>query len=551
MIMKNLKKYIRLVYMTVIIIFNLQLLNSCDDDFLEGKPLDKVSDADVWTDVSLAQFFVNDIYGNMRDGWGNHMSLSVCSDESFARERTGAHLVQRGGINPSDLGHIDWTWNHYYGIISQCNLYMSNIEGVNGATLIAKNEELINRTTSEVKTLRAFAYHRLSSFFGGVPLITTQLKLDDNLNIPRNSYDEVVNFIVEQLDEAASVLPLTYSDDNGRITKGAALALKSRVLLYAASALHNPENSRPKWQDAADAAKAVIDLDLYSLHPDYEETFNENGNFNEEIIWALVRNNDVWKRFRAEKKLWPNGSAGVAVTVPTRRQVDAYETINGLSIDEDPEYDPQNPWVNREPRFNATILADGMPWRDRVIETFRPGGLDSPDSPSGPWNASYTGYYTKKMTLENYGRSLSTSSSPNWIMFRYAEILLNYAEAQFRLGNEDVAREYINKVRSRPSVDMPNVTDTGDKLLARIKNERMVELYLEEHRFFDIRRWKEKFPANDWLQKVDVHKDPATGERTISYSNLQEWALPDHTYLLPIPLSEIEKSPALEQNPGY
>lgn len=550
--MKIFNNHIRTFKLIGLTIISIILFYGCTNDFLEGKPLDKISDADVWTDVGLAQNFVNDIYGEMRDGWGNHMSLSVTSDESFARERTGAHLVQRGDINPSSLGHIGWTWNHYYSIVARCNIFMTNMEGPNGEELIASNQEEMVKSIAEVRTLRAFAYHRLSSLFGGVPLITKKLSLEDDLNIARSSYNEVVDFIVEELDDASAVLPLTYSDNNaGRITKGTAMALKSRVLLYAASALNNPSNDQGKWQMAADAAKAVIDLNIYSLNQNYEQTFNEEGNFNQEIIWALVRNNDIWLKFRAERGLFPNYDGGWAVTVPTRRHVDAYETINGLSILEDPDYDPQNPWVNRDPRFYATILYDGCPWRDRLIETFKPGGIDSPDSSKDPWNASYTGFYTKKMVIENWDRPVSESSSPNWIMFRYTEILLNYAEAEFNLGNEGIARDYVNMVRSRPSVEMPEITDTGNNLMARIKNERRIEFYLEEHRFFDIRRWKEIYPQNDWIQKVDVFKDPDTGVRTISYSNLQEWALPEHTYVLPIPLSEIERNPELQQNPGY
>lgn len=524
------------------------LFHACSNDFLEGKPLDKITEVDVWSDPALAQGFVNEIYAEMRDGWGNHLSLSVSSDESFARERTGAHLIQRGEINPSDLGHLDWTWEHYYEIIARSNLFLTNMESDNGQGLIAE-EPILNRSMGETKVLRAFAYHRLSSLYGGVPLILKKMSMEDELNVPRNSYQEIIDFIVKELDEAAVALPTEYSDDNyGRITKGAALALKSRVLLYAASALHNPGNDAGKWQKASDAAKAVIDMNSYTLHPDYAQTFNEEGNHNNEIIWALVRNNDLWEKFKAERNLFPNYDGGYAVTVPTRRHVDTYETINGLSIDEDPTFDPQNPWADRDPRFYFTILFDGAPWRDRQIETFLPGGKDSPDSPKDAWNASFTGYYTKKMVLENWSRSISESSSPNWIMLRYTEMLLNYAEAEFQLGNEATAREYVNLVRSRPTVEMPAITDSGDRLLARIKNERRVEFYLEEHRFFDIRRWKETFPANDWIQKVDVHKDPQTGIRTISYSNLQEWALPEHTFLLPIPLSEIQKNPKLEQN---
>src|SRR5690606_9934079 len=195
-------------------------------------------------------------------------------------------------------------------IIARCNLFLTNMESVNGQELIAEEAQL-NRSIAEAKALRAFAYHRLSSLFGGVPLILDKLTLEDDLNVVRNSYDEVVDFIVKELDEAAAALPPEHSDDDyGRITKGAALAVKSRVLLYAASALNNPGNDAGKWQKASDAAKAVIDLNLYSLNPNYAQTFNEEGNFNNEIIWALVRNSDIWEKFNAERNLFPNYEGG-------------------------------------------------------------------------------------------------------------------------------------------------------------------------------------------------------------------------------------------------
>lgn len=527
-------------------------LYSCDDEFLTGSPLDKVSDADVWEDIGLVETFVNEIYGDMRTGHSQHMSVSVTSDESYARERSGAHLVQAGGINPSDLGYMGWTWGHYYDIIASANIFTTNIQGESRDNLRAQDEEKLNRMIGEVKVLRAFAYHRLSSLYGGVPLITTTFSLDDDMAVTRNSYDEVVDFIVSELDEAAALLPASHPDSEaGRVTEGAALAIKSRALLYAASPLHNPSNDQSKWQEAADAAKAVIDLNRYFLHPDYAETFTEEGNFNDEVIWELVINSDVWQRFNLERNLFPNGDGGWAVTVPTRRQVDTYETINGLQPEDDPSYDPQDPWVDRDPRFHATILYDEAPWRDREIEVFRPGGFDSPDSPSAPWNASWTGYYTKKFVDEDFDRSLGESSSANWIMARYGEILLNYAEAQYFLGDEGTARDYVNMVRSRPSVNMPDVTDSGQDLFERIKNERRVELYLEEHRLFDIRRWKLEYPADDWIERVNVDLDTDTGEKTISYSDLQKWALPEHTYLIPIPEDEIQRNSLLEQNPGY
>ena len=529
---------------------------SCSDSFLDDiKPLDKISDANVWTDIKLVEGFVNDIYSDFRSGWLTNMYISAMGDDAYARERSGAFLVQQGGINPSNLGYASTIWPTNYNKITKCNAVLDRLQGEVLDNLKSQDEERVNLLIGEVKLIRAWAYHRLAASFGGVPLITRKLSMDDEIDIPRNSYGEIVEFIVSECNEAANLLPLEWDASNlGRPTKGAALALKSRMLLYTASPLHNPGNEISKWQDAADATKAVIDLNLYSLNPDYLGTFTEEGNFNDEIIMEIVYNNDVWRRFTVERNMFPGAESGRAVCVPVQSHVDAYETINGLRIQDDPTYDPQNPYVNRDPRFHDVILHDGAPWRDRnlvprLIEVFEPGGRDT-RAMSGT-NATQTGYYANKFADVNWTRPIQESSSPNWILFRYAEILLNYAEAQYHLGNEDVAREYVNMVRSRPSVMMPAVTASGEDLLDRIKNERRIELYLEEHRFFDIRRWKETYPEDFWLQRVDIWKDLDTGERTFSFYNLLDFKLPEHTCLLPIPQIEIDRSPALVQNPGY
>ncbi|HYH55264.1 MAG TPA: RagB/SusD family nutrient uptake outer membrane protein, partial [Anseongella sp.] len=308
-------------------------------------------------------------------------------------------------------------------------------------------------------------------------------------------------------------------------------------------------NEQARWQKAADAAKAVIDLNRYALHPDYSTVFTEP--FNQEMIWEKVMNNDVLHQETIERYFFPNGSGGFAVTVPTHRQVEAYETTNGLLPKDDPSYRLDRFWEDRDPRFYATILYDGAPWKGRQIETFLPGGRDSNQGNEG-WNASYTGYYTRKYVDESVESPGSTnSSSPNWPYCRYAEILLNYAEALFYLGEEGLARQYLNMVRSRPSVQMPPVTGSGPDLLERIRNERRVELYLEEHRFFDMRRWKLTVPSGDYLKKLNIVLNASTGNKTYSLSNLMEFALPERMYLLPVPQEEINKNPLLEQNPGY
>lgn len=546
------------VKILAVLFFNFLLLGalpSCDD-FLDKEPLDKIAGDAVWQDIALMDAYVIQTYREIRAPHSNHYHYSTCSDESFARERTPAHLIQRGDISPSDLGRMGYAWPEYYEIITRSNIFLSEIERADFSDYTPEEKEQINILIGEMKFHRARAYNRLASLFGGVPLITEPFSLNDNFDVSRNSYDDVMNFVVAELDEAAELLPLERSSsERGRVTKGAALGIKSRALLRMASPLNNPGNERSKWQAAADAAKAVIDLNLYSLYPDYGELFREEGNFNNEVIWERVIDNQKVRTMGIERDLFPNGFGGWAVCVPTQRQVDAYETANGLYINEDPSYNPAKFWENRDPRFYATILYDGAPFRGREIETFMPGGMDSFSGPIGQWNASYTGYYTRKFVNEfldgSPGGSSGNTSNPNWPYLRYAEILLNYAEASYHLGEEGVAREYLNMIRSRPSVNMPDVTDAGEDLLKRIKNERQVELYMEEHRFFDIRRWKEVFPENDHIKKMNVEIDPDTGEKTYFLTNVIEWALPEHTYRIPIPQDEITRSPGLEQNPGY
>jgi len=198
------------------------------------------------------------------------------------------------------------------------------------------------------------------------------------------------------------------------------------------------------------------------------------------------------------------------------------------------------------------ILYDGAPWQDREIETFRPGGADSEDGNEG-WNATWTGYYPRKFIDESITRPSSTNiSDPQWIYSRYGEILLNYAESMFYLGEEDIAREYLNIVRSRPSVNMPPVTDSGESLERRIQNERRIELYMEEHRWFDVRRWKiADITENKPAERVSISKNMLTGEKTYKIEVFEDRKFLERNYLVPIPQTEIDKNPFLTQNPGY
>lgn len=529
---------------------------SCDKDVLNTEPLSQFAEDVVWSDPALMDTYISNTYRVLPNGFQFQSRRLFCvSDESKARILDSYSVVNKGNITPAALGPLDyWIGSSsrpgYYQAITQCNLFLQKINESD----IDIDIELKNRMIGEIKTLRAFSYFRLISFFGGVPLITEPFELNDDFNLPRTSYDECMDFVTNELDEAINLLPLDYDAENqGRITQGAAMAIKSRALVYAASPFNNPSDDTEKWQKASDAAKAVIDLNKYQLFPDYKSMFQEANNYNSEMIWVRPFNRIVdYETVYLELRFYPIGDNGYGQINPLQNLVDQYETMNGLLPVNDPTFDPQNPFVNRDPRFYATILYDGATFKDREIETFLPGGRDTNEGAITPWNASETGYYARKYIDESItDPNTVNSSDPTWPFIRYSEVLFNYAEAQYHLGNEGICREYINRVRARPSVDMPPVTESGDELLKRLYNEKFIEFAFEGHRYFDVRRW-EIAPEvlNVPAKGISIQKD-ANGNKTYEDFIVEERNFYDRNYLVPIPQSEIEKNSQLEQNPGY
>jgi hypothetical protein len=556
----NKEKYKRVKIKGIFLFITLAAV-SCSE-VLEKSPIDSYSDAAVWDDEALVEAFANTAYKTIPFGFQNEngwrfMPYANMSDESNSRNSaTNIQIIIEGNASPSYLGPMDvWTgpddWT-YWEPINQANIFLDKIQS---STI---DEDVITRLSAEMRAVRAYSYFKFISHYGGVPLITEPFALGDDFRVTRNSYDEVMNFVISELDAAIPDSPLEYEASNdGRVTKGAAMAIKARALLYAASPLNNPENDRQKWQAAADASKAIIDLNQYELHADYKALFTESGGYNtEEIIWGRPQNIDVDEEVIVERLLFPNGWLGFAHSHPLQNLVDDYEMSNGLKIEEEGSgYDPQDPYVDRDPRFYYTILYDGAPFKERTIETFTPGGQDSPDGFESAWNASETGYYIRKFIDESQCGCTSNaagSSSPTWIWFRYAEVLLNYAEAMFMLGDEATAREYINKVRSRPGVEMPPVTESGDALWNQLVQERRIELVFEEFRFFDVRRWKIATEVlSEDRMRMNVHRDPDTGEKTYNVEFFQPAQFNEWNYLAPIPQIVIDQNSQIEQNPGY
>jgi starch-binding outer membrane protein, SusD/RagB family len=535
---------------------SLSCLFSCSD-FLDVQPLDSFTDGAIFKDPVLTETYVNMRYTEIRDGFGQSAMRYVCDEAYNNFNWQSAYLYNRGEVTPDQMGGFD-VWKSYFVAIKNCNIFFQNIG------LLKTDKATVDRLTGEVTYLRAMFYSELINRYGGVPIIEKVFGLNDDMMVKRNSYEECVSFIVKELDKAALLLPVNHSDKNfGRATKGAALALKSKVLLYAASPLWNTANDKPKWQAAADAAKAVIDLkdggaSVYELDPDYKGMFITNKS--KEIIFMKEYNSEFGTWYDWENS--PNGFNGYSATCVLQDMVDSYELEDGTMPTDNLYSQGGDPWAGRDPRFYASVVCDGQQFRGREIEFFisstgdpAKSGMDS-EFGVDDWNASKSHYTIRKFMDESLRDIWNSKSAQPWIYSRLGEIYLNYAEAMYNLGDEVTARLYVNKIRERARAGkaniLPDVTATGAALLAKIQHERKVELAFENHRFFDVRRWKiaevtEKMPA----RKISIIRDDVTKVKTYKIEVLQERNfLPQH-YLLPIPRSETQKNSLLVQNPNY
>jgi len=564
---------------TIYIAAAVSILTSCKKDFLDITPTDRLSDAAITGDSTIFESFVINRYLGTRltekeaegtlPGFGRGFEYAMWSsltDESIYNNDDNTWLVQRGQLSPDNTGIAGTIWGRSYRSIRECNYALANIDKVSMSP--AHRKVLI----AEIRFIRAFRYHDLIRNYGGVPLMgDVVMKLEDNLTdetlFQRKSITECINYVVSELNAAAADLPLsnydvsnnkTFGWSRGRATKGAALALKSRLTLYAASPLYNAGT----WQAAVDAAQAVMNLNKYSISGDYQNMFIGSGD-NPEVIFARYYTVGA-RHVPMEIANGPNGYDGWGGNLPLQNLVDSYEMNNGKLIgDPTSGYNEQDPYKNRDPRFYATILYNGAPYRGRAVETFIPGGRDSKDGPSN-WNTSKTGYYLRKFIDESMpiNNPWNIAGLQPWIYFRYAEILLNYAEAANEVsgpnaipqGGTITARTAVNMVRSRAGVNMPGLSAglSQAEMREAIRRERRVELAFEEHRFYDVRRWKiasqtENAPA----EGIIVTK---TGN-TFSYQKkiaLDSRKFEDKHYWLPIPRAEIRASgDKLKQNPDY
>lgn len=512
--------------------------------------------------------YLSGVYSLLPEGlnrFGGDAMLSDATDDAeFVIEASDIQKYNIGSWNAVE--NPDNLWNRYYTGIRRACEFIENVNRINldSYRLDPKNQiEYQNRLKdirmwrAEARFLRAYFHFELLKRYGPIPIITSTLSINGNYeNIPRPTMKEVVEFIAKECDMAADTLELTpwrnINDAFGRATKGAALALKSRLLLYAASPLyadfgdineaHKPSDVA-QWRAAADAAKAVIDLHQYELATVYGDLF-KNDFQNKEYIFV--------RRYAAnaalEKSNFPISFGGKGGTNPSQNLVDDYEMLDGTAFDWNDPAKAAQPFSNRDIRLEATILTNMASFKGKKVATY-PGGGDASPNP----NATKTGYYLRKFLNEEVNIQTGGSSNGHVVpLFRLAEIYLNYAEAlnECEPSHPDIAF-YLNKVRHRASLPSVAIGLSQAQMRTIIQHERRVELAFEEHRFWDVRRWKTASSTlGAPLMGIQIVKK-TLGGFTYAPVEIEQRVFLPKMYWYPIPQSEVLKLKQWKQNNGW
>ncbi|MEO5999132.1 MAG: RagB/SusD family nutrient uptake outer membrane protein [Chitinophagaceae bacterium] len=544
------------------------------DNFLNVQNASAVSGDVAFSTESSADLVLNDIYNNLPDfnnfvfepfdSWTDNLMTGFNWNISSQVARTKANINSNTGLTYDWAPASLWLdWGTLYKNIRKCNVF---IDGVNnsGLTQVYKDKRL-----GEAKVLRAYFYQNLWILYGGVPVITKP----DNRNTDgdaifhaRASFDSTFTFLKSELTAAALLLKTNNGNDGkGRMTQGAALTLKGWIELFYASPLNNASNDASRWAAAAATNKQVMQLG-YALYPKYDELFLTTGNNNNEGIlyrgYLTVKQGSNIIGYQGPNYVgtsWLSwgGSA------PTQELVDDYAMANGKAItDAGSGYDPQNPYVNREPRLKQSILYNGNTFNGTTFLSAVGSGLNEIDL-SDAGDNSNTGYCTKKRMDTTVNIFQGGASAQNYYYFRYAEVLLNYAEAQNEAAGPDASvYKALDEVRTRAGI--PTFTAvypgaTQATIRALIRKERRIELSFEGKRYFDLLRWKQ---AETNLNRI-MHGMKITSNGTGGYtytvvpaipSGAPQWSFDaSKNYLLPIPLNVLGQNPALKghQNPGY
>ena len=511
------------------------VLTACNKELLNTIPNDRISAEIYWKTDADAVSGANAVYPYLESEW-NYVHWDAMSDIGHVTLTWRDESFIEKGAFDATLSRVSNEWNAAYQGIETANSFLMNVDKVE-----TKDPALIERLKAEVRTLRSYLYIKLAALYGDVPLITAPLTIEESRDITKTTASAIWDFISQELEESAAVLPLT-QDEKGRITKGAALALKARAMLYAG-----------RYADAAVAAKQVIDLNVYSLYPSYETLFGYAAESNPEVILDRqyvkdLQSNSIFY-LTTPNSIFPQANS----FVPTKQAVDAYEMTNGKSISDPASgFDPEDPYTDRDPRLAYTIFTLGDVLPNDAIYDSKPGS-GTADAIGHSENATSTGFnvrkYLNKEDMEQPG-----NGGINLILIRYADVLLMYAEAKIEENQMDQSvLDAINQVRQRPDVNMPPITGllSQDEMRKIVRNERLVELAFEGLRYFDIRRWRIAETVVPGIVYGMTYVDAGGELKTVAQTGFQKVFNKDRDYLWPIPQRETELNPNLSQNPNW
>lgn len=485
------------------------LLTSCED-FLTKNPPDKISIQTFWKNEADAEMALTGVYSRLLNNTfdANRLDWDALSDDFFLFGTYGrVDNIAKGIVEPTTGGIVETIYRDAYRGISSCNIFLDNVDRA------PVSEEKKNRFKAEALFLRSLFYFTLTEFYGGVPFYKTTTTLE-NAFVTQTPKAEILGSLVQDLDFAVANLPETAY--TGRAVRGSALALKAKILLH-----------QEKWAEAAAAAQQVIRSGKFSLSNNYKNLFlAATQDNNPEIIFSSrYLNPDRYAAEGADQKY------GAAAALNARQEfVDEFECLDGKPISESPLYDPRKVFEKRDPRLSLTIRYATEPIRNES------NGLVHNNSLSG----LYTYYLVRKYVDPTHlPYSYATRSDQDFILLRYAEVLLMYAEAQNEAtGPDQSVYDAVNLVRARPGIGMPNLPAGLDKaaMRARIRHERRVELAGEGLRYWDIKRWKTAETV------IPAIADPGGVFRIFN---------PNKHYVLPFPQSEVDVNRSLNQNPNY
>lgn len=547
----------------IISAFVIALMSSACSDFLNTSLDRNQTGETIGTDRSTIWYFGYAFYSPIGYGYTmiDNNIFATASDEAQQTSASSDVIYFNKGMLNESVNPLFYCYQNYYEGIRAANFFLEYVADGKGEALLAQNRNLITDATNykrdleslawfkaEAHIARAYYYAELIKMYGGVPIIESST--DDGTFVKRSTYEEVVEYIVTEIDNHKEDLAVNwndYTEREGRFTLGAALAIKARVLLYAASPLHNETNDVKKWERAAAAVNELIsNTDLsYSLATDYGSYFT-GGNplSSSETIYA-VRS---WSSNTMEANNYPIATqGGKSGATPSHNLVAAYEYITTP--------DPTDPYANRDPRLQASVVTNGSTWNGRVIDQSAGGSDDMASA-----NSSRTGYYLKKFLTDNLNLIQGATTQHNWVAYRWGEVLLNYAEAMNEAYGPDAvpagfsmsARQALQMVRDRASTNLPRVTATDVEAFRNaVKHERRIELAFEDHRYWDLLRWKDAMEVlNSPILGVKVSK---SGDQwNYEVTEVAARTFHERNYYLPFLRSEIENSNnTLEQNPQY